>query len=293
VSPTKSEIRFRDVKYTQKMVTDAIKKNLKQFDRIVLGNAGTFPPNNDTNDLADTFLDRKVVDYLIDRNDSLVPFRDGGNSILSKISFNGKVEVQPQTFENFEEVNFFGTPVCQIFDSYIITEKDDSIIIIDQHAVHEKITQTQILKDIEAGRKQYLIASEMIEITDGQMETFAERKNDLQNCGFEIALSVSDNQKSLIITAIPPVLDEKTAIEFIKEIVETGEKLRLPDAIRLKIADVACHNSIRFGRKMSMIEMKALIRQMEETESIHQCNHHRPSFVKITKTQLGKMFHRN
>ncbi|MDR2598160.1 MAG: hypothetical protein LBC25_00290, partial [Holosporales bacterium] len=185
---------------------------------------------------------------------------------------------------------FFGTPVCQILDSYIITEKDDSIIIIDQHAVHEKIIQTQILEDLEAGRKQHLITPEIVEITSEQMENFAEHKNNLQNCGFEIA--ISENQKSLIITAIPSVLDEKTAIEFVIEVIETGEKLQLPDAIRLKIADVACHNSISFGRKMSMIEMEALVRQMEKTESIHQCNHHRPSFIKITKAQIGKMFHR-
>jgi DNA mismatch repair protein MutL len=289
VSPTKSEIRFRDVKYSQKMVTESIKKNLKEFDRIALGDSEIFAMKSPV-DPSDTVLDSRVIDYLSDRNDLKMSFRDDGHSIISKISFNEKIEMIPKSFENLEEVNFFGTPVCQILDSYIITEKDDSIIVIDQHAVHEKITQVRILKDLEAGRKQYLITPGMIEIIDGQRENFTDHKDDLQNCGFEI--TICEDQKSLVITAIPSVLDEETAIEFIKEIIETGEKLCLQDAVRLKIADVACHNSIRCGRKMSIPEMVALIHQMEETESIHQCNHHRTSFIKITKSQIGKMFHR-
>jgi DNA mismatch repair protein MutL len=300
VSPTKSEVRFRDPKYVQKMVTNAIKRNLKKFDRIVLSDGGIFVSNDlnerNTED-SDTCLEPTVIDYLVDQDTLKTQFHNSSNSILSGISFEENIktipinsEFQSKTFENLDEVNFFGTPVCQIFNSYIITEMDDSIIIIDQHAVHEKITQMRIIKDLEIGRKQYLITPGKIKISEEQSRNFEEYEADLQNCGFDIILA--SNRKVLIITAIPSVLDERTATEFVKEVIETGEKLKLPDAVRRKIADIACHNSIRFGRKMSMIEMEVLLRQMAETDSIHQCNHHRPSFVKITKAQMETMFHR-
>jgi DNA mismatch repair protein MutL len=300
VSPTKSEIRFRDSKYMQKIITDIVKKNLNKFDRIITPiNANVITHKNLSDDEVTSapYFDQRVTDYLIDSDNFKTQFRDNNNSIFSKISLKENIEIetiksefQPKTFENLKDEKFFGIPICQIFDSYIISEKEDSIIIIDQHAVHEKITQMKILKELEIGQKQYLVTPETIKISDKQKEQFTENEQNLLDCGFEIELSF--DQKSLTILAIPSVIDEKTATDFISNILDFGEELTLPAAIRQKIANIACHNSIRFGRKLSIIEIDALLRQMEMTESIHQCNHHRPSFIQITKEQLEKMFHR-
>jgi DNA mismatch repair protein MutL len=293
VSPTKSEVRFRDAKYVQKMITVSVREALKKFDRLALSIEDTLTSINH-----DDVLDYKASNFLISSTNNDTQFSDSNNSFLSKIIFNKaivaeSIELEPKAnvFDSLEDDNFFGNPVCQIFDSYIITQKDDSIIIIDQHAVHEKIEQMRITEKLNASQKQYLITPVIIQLNLNQKQNFINNENAIIDCGFEIGFN-SDSE-ILTITAIPSVIDETSAINFLQEIIDTGENLLLGETLRTKIANKACHNSIRFGRRLSIQEMQALISQMEDTPTIHQCNHHRPSFIRLTKTQLGKMFHRN
>ena len=113
----------------------------------------------------------------------------------------------------------------------------------------------------------------------------------LADCGFVAEII----QNSIMISAIPSIVNPQEAKNFMRDLLEDTdiiENHEVLDIIRKKIADKACHNSIRFGRKLSIGEMEAIIAQMEEVPSIHQCNHHRPSFVEISKDQLEKMFNR-
>lgn len=292
VSPTKSEIRFRDTKYVQKVLTDSIRKNLQRFDRInhYHSQPSDVFANKEPVENQDIVIDTRVTDYLVDASD--LRLMDNANSILSKISFSPPIKSEPPNkFDAFNETGTegeFGNPICQIFDSYILAEKDESIILIDQHAVHEKIIQEKLLNGLETENKQYLLNPEIIELTRRQQEFILENEHNILQCGFEIDL----NHNLLLISAIPAIMDIQAAIQFITDITDSSENLMPIDVMRYKIADIACHNSIRAGRKMSPCEMRALLKQMEETSSIHQCNHHRPSFIKITKKQIEKLFHR-
>jgi DNA mismatch repair protein MutL len=284
VSPTKSEIRFRDPRYVQKMLTDSIRRNLQRFDKVDRGISSTSIGISENKDIV---IDTRVTDYLIDESD--LRLRDGSNSILSKISFSSPIKSERlDIFDDFKMDNEFGEPLCQIFDSYIVAEKGESIILIDQHAVHEKITQEKILKELKTENKQHLLNPEIIELTRRQKEFISENEHNITQCGFEIQI----NNNLLMVSAVPAVMDIQTAILFINDIADSKEDLLPIDVMRHKIADIACHNSIRAGRKMSHGEMQAMLKQMEETKSIHQCNHHRPSFIRITKEQIEKMFHR-
>ncbi|MDR0942456.1 MAG: DNA mismatch repair endonuclease MutL [Holosporales bacterium] len=291
VSPTKSEVRFRDSSYAQKFLTNAISKNLSRFDRHAL--------DFDASKIA-SILDIKrqtqpsvkheePKEYIVREGTSgLVVNNASSSSRLSQ----AKTTI-PQIVEEANKPGFFGEPIGQAFDSYIITEVEDGILIIDQHAVHEKITQYKIMKSLNPNNKQFMMKPEVIELTRSQLSVAKAIVGYINDCGFKAEIL----RDSAIIHAIPAVLNIDEAIAFIRDVLETydettAEDIKVIDVLKRKIADVACHNSIRFGRKLSREEMIEIIKQMENTPTIHQCNHHRPSFFKISKEQLEKTFER-
>ncbi len=316
VSPTKSEVRFRDNLSVQRFLTDAIKKNLQRFDRV--SNEIDFSSFSDLNfDNKTDKIDISKVHVLYDGPSE----RSGLNNNPSK-NQNTRISSAPQNFEPFHQpVNdhfspierlkpktdgalalsprilpeksesFFGTPVAQVFESYIITKTQDGLMIIDQHAVHEKITQHKILEGLTSNNKQFLVKPEILELSNSELEIAKFILENLKECGFALELI----QNSLMISAIPSVINPDEAKNFVRNILSDHnmlDNLQVLDTIKKRIADKACHNSIRFGRELSFDEMSAIIQQMEEVPSIHQCNHHRPSFITISKDQLKKLFER-
>ncbi|MBQ7524343.1 MAG: DNA mismatch repair endonuclease MutL [Alphaproteobacteria bacterium] len=365
VSPTKSEVRFRDTTFAQKFLTDAIKKNLVQFDRIAIGvgdistmrlavnssswqncginteapsvavasgNTRCLPQEQVFSASAVDVLGRSfTTDPARMQNDAsfvgaeeifspVVTGRGGEapNFAFTKADNDAETGVDdgantsqfsPKVWESSRDIGdvkaaevvadsegsrerFFGEPIAQIFDAYILTKTSRGLMIIDQHAVHEKITQDRMLKELTSENRQFLTTPETMELTSVELEVYKTVSQSLVNCGFSLELA----QNLLLISAIPQILNIQQATEFIRDILSEQDAVNdiaILDKIRRKIADKACHNSIRFGRKLSREEMVAVLEQMEQVPSIHQCNHHRPSFVEISKAQLEKMFDRS
>lgn len=306
VSPTKSEIRFRDSGYVQKFLTESIKKNLTKFDRVVIdfniekfSNIGSKIGSNV--EKKEPFQNQKISEVFKGYQPLQRPSNFLINTVSEKPSFIDVPEIvenyveQPQPIlksEIYPEQKFFGEPICQIFDTYIITKTENGIMIIDQHAVHEKITMEKMIEELNIKNKQFLMKPEIIKLTSQQLEIAKLIKENLENCGFSIEII----QESIVISGIPTILNSEIALQFVEDILESSdaiEDLKILDTIRNKIADKACHNSIRSGRKLSQNEMVGIIDDMEKTKSIHQCNHHRPSFVMISKDQLESMFERS
>ena len=313
ISPTKSEVRFRDSASVQKFLTEAFRKNMHKFDKIsnefeIIRIAEKQARENDTTLEKPKFYQGYHPKF----NVANFPKIANKSPVLSssKADFSEKVamtdgslalaiqpenveiqQVEPLLPQDKRETSVYGEPLAQIFDSYIITEVEDGILIIDQHAVHEKITQTKIINNLTKENKQYLLKPEIIELNNSEQEVAKNILANLNECGFSAEII----QKSIMITAIPSILKIEEALQFIHDILASDDfinDMETLDIIRKKIADKACHNSIRFGRKLSIEEMKEILKQMEETPSIHQCNHHRPSFFKISKSQLEKMMMR-
>jgi DNA mismatch repair protein MutL len=294
VSPTKSEIRFRDGVSVQKFITSAISKNLVKFDRAAVEMC--IPTQKRYEHQTRMDHEYKLAGQL--RAASREYAMDGTTGLSTTIK---QADPQPAvvihertnpSINEKEEHGIFGKPIAQLFDSYIVTIVDDGILIIDQHAVHEKITQHRMLGSISVENKRFIARAEVLHLSDSHVNVALNMVDHINSCGF-VAEVV---QRSIIISAIPQIINISEALEFIMDVVENNEaadeSVSVLDRMKRKIADIACHNSIRFGRRLLIDEMAAITKQMEETPSIHQCNHHRPSFVKITKTQLEKMFDR-
>ena len=306
ISPTKSEIRFRDVLYIQKFLTNSFKKAILKFDRVNLDFDISKIVNFQQSPISEK-VEKQISNIQFEQpkfvkdNISSKQFSEN-SSLLLDDSFKEKINQMPdisavqkaplEIVEEKVEKHFFGKPIVQLFNSYIITQIEDGIMIIDQHAVHEKITQEKMLKQITKENKQFLIKPEMLELSSSEANSINEYLDDLKLCGFSVDLI----QNTLMISAIPAIINIDEALEFIRNLLVDDDSkpiLETIDFIKRKIADKACHNSIRFGRKLTHEEMIEIINQMESTPSIHQCNHHRPSFVTIKEDQLRKMFDRS
>ena len=306
ISPTKSEIRFRDVLYIQKFLTNSFKKAISKFDRANLDFDISKIVNHQQSPISEK-VEKQISNIqfeqpkFVEDNISSKQFSEN-SSLLLDDSFKEKINQMPdisavqkaplEIVEEKVEEHFFGKPIIQLFNSYIITQIEDGIMIIDQHAVHEKITQEKMLKQITKENKQFLIKPEMLELSSSEANSIKEYLDDLKLCGFSVDLI----QSTLMISAIPAIINIDEALEFIRNLLvddDSKPTLETIDFIKRKIADKACHNSIRFGRKLTHEEMAEIIKQMENTPSIHQCNHHRPSFVIIKEDQLRKMFDRS
>ncbi|MBR1944645.1 MAG: hypothetical protein IJ848_04230, partial [Alphaproteobacteria bacterium] len=338
VSPTKSEIRFRDSNYIQKFISDSIKKNLDKFDRVSLtvdnnklgfNNDGTYINNNNNFDyttLKSNNNDMKLHDITYDNNhhykdnnkDDIVKRQQTiGNFNANKEDINKKLDegisklyedlnIKPndnidifnesnkKTITSYTTIddNFFGEPMGQFLDTYIICKTQNELVIIDQHAVHEKIKMENIKSNLNKNNKQYLINPIKLELNNKQLFIAMTIISKLNEFGFIVNI----NEKILVVNAIPNILSDINVEQFFYDVLEDDfniNEIDIDDCIRIKIATSACHNSIRGGRKLSMQEMKETIQEMQKTFSIHQCNHNRPSFIKITVQQLDKIFERS
>jgi DNA mismatch repair protein MutL len=187
-----------------------------------------------------------------------------------------------------DEGGFFGEAVCQIFGTYIISEAEDKLFLIDLHAVHEKITMQRIRAELSDKNVQYLLKPAVIELRPDQLEQLMAVEDSLTASGYKFQVV----QSSAIVEAIPGLLSEDQARDLLDKILETREAENPIEFIRAWVADMACHNSIRSGRRLSLFEMNDLLRQMERTPTIHQCNHHRPAYLTIEKHELHKLFDR-
>ncbi len=313
ISPTKSEVRFRDNVSVQKFLTDAFRKNIHKFDKIsnefeIIRIAEKQASENDTPvekpkiyqgshpsfNIADfsRIADKSAVTARQNADFSeKVAITEGALALAIREEDVHEKSIEPLFSPDTTYISIYGKPLAQIFNSYIITEVDDGILIIDQHAVHEKITQNKIINNLTKDNKQYLLKPEIIGLNNSEQEIAKNLLASLDECGFSAEII----QNTIMVTAIPSILKLEEALQFIHDILASDEPIRdieTLDMIRKRIADKACHNSIRFGRKLSIEEMNEILKQMEETPSIHQCNHHRPSFFKISKSQLEKMMQR-
>lgn len=190
-----------------------------------------------------------------------------------------------------------GAACAQLHDTYIISQTNDSIIITDQHAAHERLTyekiKTQLAK--HAVPTQRILIPEIIELPDEKRaDILAERKEVLAKMGlvFEIY-----GEKSVIVHEIPQIIGDVNVMQLIHDIadnlLEIGEDNALTSIIEHVTETYACHHSIRAGRRLSVHEMNHLLREMESTAFSGQCNHGRPTYVQLSIKDVEKIFGRS
>lgn len=209
--------------------------------------------------------------------------------------FSVRVAEEP-TAETIEEVGELGLAKAQFHNTYIISQTEDSIVIIDQHAAHERITMEKMKQSMakhEQVPTQMLLLPEVVDLSLSEKENVLEYAEQLAQLGLRLE---EFGTSAVLVREIPALLGDTDVKKLVKdiaaEISEWGGEYALSDKIHHICATIACHGSVRAGRSLNIEEMNHLLRDMEKTEHSGQCNHGRPTYVKIKLSDIEKLFER-
>lgn len=190
------------------------------------------------------------------------------------------------------EEGMFGHAIAQLDNTYIVAEKAGELIIVDQHAVCERITLEKLLNR-ESIESQQLLLPEMVVVERSDVEIVMQNSEILSTLGMVIE-KMSDD--TLCVRGVPTILGECDANGLLRDIIDElhncGTASTFENKIRLVYATMACHRSVRAGKVLSIPEMNDLLRQMEVTQNIAQCCHGRPSYLRIAANDFKHMFER-
>jgi DNA mismatch repair protein MutL len=176
-----------------------------------------------------------------------------------------------------------------------VAEAEDGLVIVDQHAAHERLVLERMRAAREGGTiaRQALLIPEVLELDEPDCDRLETAAADLAELGIEIERF---GPTSILVRAVPAVLGKTDVAgmlcDLAGEIAELGGPLSLRDKLDHVAATIACHGSVRAGRILSVAEMNALLREMEVTPRSGQCNHGRPTWIKLGHSEIEKLFGR-
>lgn len=195
-----------------------------------------------------------------------------------------------------EPINYpMGVARGQIARTYIVAEAEDGLVLVDQHAAHERLVLERMRRAVEAGEaaSQALLIPEVVELDETACDRLEARILDLSAFGLDLERF---GPSAMLVRATPAVLgagDVKGLVtDLADELAAHGEALSLKERIDAVAGTMACHGSVRAGRVLSVSEMNALLREMEVTPHSGQCNHGRPTWVKLAHSDIEKLFGR-
>jgi DNA mismatch repair protein MutL len=189
-----------------------------------------------------------------------------------------------------------GAPVAQVLDIYVIAvASDGSLVLVDQHAAHERLTHEALRQQMLDGgvRMQPLLLPAVVDLPHADAARLLARGEDLAQLGLEIE---PFGPGAIMVRALPAALGSPDPGPLLRdladELSELDESMALAARLDAVIARLACHGSIRAGRRLGAAEMDALLRQMEATPRAATCSHGRPTFLKLTNAEIEKLFGR-
>jgi DNA mismatch repair protein MutL len=188
-----------------------------------------------------------------------------------------------------------GVARAQLHETYIVAQTVNGIVIVDQHAAHERLVYENMKKAINEGgiKRQVLLIPEIVELDQSAVDRLTERSGQLNKLGLVIE---PFGPGAIIVRETPAMLGELNIRGIINDLAddlaESDEAIDLKDRLANVSATMACHGSIRAGRRLNGREMNALLRQMEVTPHSGQCNHGRPTYVELELKDIEKLFGR-
>ena len=305
VHPSKLEVRFREPGVVRGLVISAIRHTLAE--------AG----HRSSSTIADAALGNIHVSNSLHRSLSQIDLTK--NDTLKRPS-NGYLESHDPSQigqvrdQQFEEVKIpsgsftdnkrddhlssqfpLGAARGQVHENYIIAQTENSIVIVDQHAAHERLVYEKLKKQMEAGSvvRQVLLIPEIIELSNSDISSLIAEKDRLRDAGLVLE-GFGDN--AIIIHETPALLGdfnvESLILDIIDELSNSGHSKKLEEEITSILSRKACHGSIRSGRRLNQEEMNALLREMEVTPYSGQCNHGRPTYIELKLKDIERLFGR-
>ena len=188
-----------------------------------------------------------------------------------------------------------GAAIAQLHETYIIAESGVGLIVVDQHAAHERLVYERFKAGVLNGRveRQALLIPEIVELPASDIERLIQRAEELISFGLEVE---QFGPQAVSVRATPALLGNVNPKQLLLDIVEDLRNLKpatsVQEMLEEMLSTMACHGSIRAGRRLSVDEMNAILRDMERTPNSAQCNHGRPTFVQLKKADIERLFGR-
>lgn len=298
VHPTKHEVRFRE----SRLVHDFLFRSLHRFIAEV----------SPKEQLKTGAMQAEMIDISTSNQQSKMAFFPAGTpagGYSGKQSYSGIKEqmqvyarLHPETNDitadannNAESCPPLGYAVAQIHGIYVLAENEQGLILVDMHAAHERIVYERMKISWQQDRikSQPLLVPLSLAVTKAEADYAQTAANMFYRLGFEIELL---GEESLAVRQVPVLLAKSDIEQLIRDVLSDcivqGDSQRVEQQINTLLGTMACHGAIRAHRQLTLPEMNALLRDMEQTERSGQCNHGRPTWVQLTISALDKLFMR-
>ncbi|MGN5374135.1 hypothetical protein [Sphingomonas hankookensis] len=183
----------------------------------------------------------------------------------------------------------------QVARTYIVAEAEDGLVLVDQHAAHERLVLERMRAAMASGgvARQALLIPEVVELDEVACDALEDRAGELAEFGLELERF---GPRAMLVRATPAMLGQGDVIGLVTDLADEirahDAALSLSERIDHVAATMACHGSVRAGRVLSVAEMNALLREMEVTPHSGQCNHGRPTWIKLAHGDIEKLFGR-
>ena len=296
VHPAKAEVRFRDAGLVRGLIVGALKHAL-----------------HDAGHRASTTVAGATLDALRPQQSGATyaspawspgfsaPAAGTAQQFQSAFAdlgaYAGRVETQPQgdATDAGGMVPPLGVARGQLHETYVIAQTSDGIVIVDQHAAHERLVYERMKKAIAARgvARQILLIPEVVELDEAEAERLVARSGELAELGFVLE---AFGQGAVVVREVPAIFGKLDVAGLVRDLAddlaELDEALSLKERLEHVCGTIACHGSVRAGRRLTGDEMNALLREMEATPHSGQCNHGRPTYVELKLTDIERLFGR-
>ncbi|MFT4824967.1 MAG: DNA mismatch repair protein MutL [Halioglobus sp.] len=311
VHPTKHEVRFRDGRAVHNFIFSSLHRSLAdvrpgdQFAEagIAAGDGQTINPaiNKETGEIS-----QEQLAWGAPSPSPVSGFGGGGSysrfaqpgagQTMEQMRSYGAVHpagsVLPEQ-QSAEDVPPLGYALAQLKGIYILSENALGLVLVDMHAAHERITyeRLKLSRAQEGIRSQPLLVPQAVAVSAREVEVAAEHASLFLALGMEISVG---GEESLLIRQIPVSLRDSDVEQLLRDVlsdlIEYGSSDRIEAHMDEILSTMACHGSVRANRRLTIAEMNALLRDMEETERSGQCNHGRPTWTQMSLEELDKLF---
>ena len=289
VHPAKSEVRFREPAMVRGLIVSGL--------RHALAEAGHRASTTVSSAALGAFTPEPTGQprvYQMDR-----PRNAPGYSGLAETATMFEPQPSARVEEDAPQVEAQHRPLgaarAQLHENYILSQTEDGLVIVDAHAAHERLVYEKLkaqMANTGVGA-QALLIPEVISLSEGDMALLMEQNATLSQMGLSIE---PFGQGAVAVQSVPTLLGhvdvQRLVLDIVDELSDGGTQQSLQAQLDAILSRVACHGSVRTGRRMQADEMNALLREMEATPHSGQCNHGRPTYVSLAMSDIEKLFGR-
>jgi DNA mismatch repair protein MutL len=296
VHPAKAEVRFRDAGLVRGLIVSALKHALAD-----MGHRSSTTTAQAALGAASSYASPSYNSGPQYRGTGRSPrSKDGSGMEMPFLDYNAapgaRIEEASPTEAPLDAAKYpMGAARGQLHETYIISQSEQGIVVVDQHAAHERLVYERMKKAIDANGvpSQVLLLPEVVELDQPLIDRLVARAEQLAELGLVLE---GFGDGAVVIREVPAMLGEcdikGLVTDLADDIAEFDEALSLKERLEDVCSTMACHGSVRAGRRLTIPEMNALMREMEVTPHSGQCNHGRPTFVELKLADIERLFGR-